>query len=329
MATFTTYDAVGIREELADVIYNISPEETPFISNVGRKSVANTLFEFQTDSLASVDTTNAVIEGASASASDASATATKRMQNYTQISRKVVSISGTEEVVNKAGRNSELSYQLAKKSSELKRDMEAILTRNQAADAGDSSNARNTASLEAWLRTNTNRGSGGTTDGANPTLSGTTSGYPNAAATDASNDALREFTETLLKDVIQSVWTEGGDPSILMVGPTQKQKASTFAGIAAQRYMAPSDAPTTIVGSAEIYISDFGSISIVPNRFQRDRTAFVLDPEYASVNYLRDFEVVDLARVGDSESKLLQCEYGLEVSNEAAHGLIADIDVTA
>jgi len=270
-----------------------------------------------------------VIEGAGATASDASATATKRMQNYTQISRKVVSISGTEEVVNKAGRNSELSYQLAKKSSELKRDMEAILTRNQAADAGDSSNARNTASLEAWLRTNTNRGSGGTTDGANPTLSGTTSGYPNAAATDASNDALREFTETLLKDVISSVWTEGGDPSILMVGPTQKQKASTFAGIAAQRYMAPNDGPTTIIGAADVYVSDFGSIQVVPNRFQRDRSAFVLDPEYASVNYLRDFEVVDLARVGDSEQKLVQVEYGLEISNEAAHGVIADIDVTA
>jgi len=329
MATFTTYDAVGIREELADVIYNISPEETPFISNVGRKSVANTLFEFQTDSLASVDTANAVVEGAGATASDASATATKRMQNYTQISRKVVSISGTEEVVNKAGRNSELSYQLAKKSSELKRDMEAILTRNQAADAGDSSNARNTASLEAWLRTNTSRSTAGTTDGANPTLSGTTSGYPNAAATDASNDGLREFTETLLKDVIQSVWTEGGDPSILMVGPTQKQKASTFTGIASQRYMAPNDGPTTIIGAADIYISDFGSVSIVPNRFQRDRSAFVLDPEYASVNYLRDFEVVDLARVGDSEQKLVQVEYGLEISNEAAHGVIADIDVTA
>ena len=287
------------------------------------------MFEFQTDSLASVDTTNAVIEGAGATASDASATATKRMQNYTQISRKVVSISGTEEVVNKAGRNSELSYQLAKKSSELKRDMEAILTRNQAADAGDSSNARNTASLEAWLRTNTSRSTAGTTDGANPTLSGTTSGYPNAAATDASNDGLREFTETLLKDVIQSVWTEGGDPSILMVGPTQKQKASTFTGIASQRYMAPNDGPTTIIGAADIYISDFGSVSIVPNRFQRDRSAFVLDPEYASVNYLRDFEVVDLARVGDSEQKLVQVEYGLEISNEAAHGVVADIDVTA
>jgi len=327
MATFTTYDAVGIREQLSDTIFSISPEETPFISNIGRGNVANTLFEFQTDSLAAVDTGNAVVEGADAGS--ATQAATKRMQNYTQISNKVLQISGTEEAVNKAGRNSEMAYQLAKKSSELKRDMEAILTRNQAAVAGDASTARTTASLEAWLRTNTNRGSGGTTDGADPTLSGSTSGYPNAAATDASNDALREFTETLLKDVIQSVWTEGGDPSILMVGPTQKQKVSGFAGIAAQRYMAPSDAPTTIVGSADIYISDFGSISIVPNRFQRDRSAFVLDPEYASVQFLRDFEVIDIAKTGDSEKKEIIVEYGLQVSNEAAHGVIADIDVTA
>lgn len=326
MATFTTYDAVGIREQLSDTIFSISPEETPFVSNIGRGNVANTLFEFQTDSLASVDTSNAVVEGADAGS--ATQAATKRMQNYTQISNKVLQISGTEEAVNKAGRNSEMAYQLAKKSSELKRDMEAILTRNQVAAAGDASTARTTGSLEAWLRTNTSRGTG-TTSGANPTLSGTTSGYPNAAATDGSADALREFTETLLKSVIQSVWSEGGDPSILMVGPTQKQKVSTFTGIAAQRYMAPNDAPSTIIGAADVYVSDFGSIQVVPNRFQRDRSAFVLDPEYAAVSFLRDFEVIDIAKTGDSEKKEIIVEYGLEISNEAAHGVIADIDVTA
>ena len=326
MATFTTYDAVGIREQLSDTIFSISPEETPFISNIGRGNVANTLFEWQTDALAAVDTGNAVVEGADAGS--ATQAATKRMQNYTQISNKVLQISGTEEAVNKAGRNSEMAYQLAKKSSELKRDMEAILTRNQVAAAGDSSTARTTGSLEAWLRTNTSRGTG-TTDGADPTLSGTTSGYPNAAATDGSADALREFTETLLKSVIQDVWSEGGDPSILMVGPTQKQKVSTFAGIAAQRYMAPNDGPTTIIGAADVYVSDFGSIQVVPNRFQRDRTAFVLDPEYASVQFLRDFEVIDIAKTGDSEKKEIIVEYVLEISNEAAHGVIADIDVTA
>ena len=325
MATFQTYAAEGIREDLADVIYNISPEETPFISNVGRKAVSNTLFEWQTDSLASATTDNAVVEGADAG--NATQASTARMQNYTQISKKVIQISGTMEAVDKAGRASELAYQTAKKSAELKRDMETILTRNQAASAGSDTEARVTGSLEAWLRTNTNRASG-TTSGADPTLSATTSGFPNAAATDAGAGDLRTFTEALLKDVIQSVWTEGGDPSILMVGPTQKQKASTFTGIAAQRYMAPGDAPSTIIGAADIYVSDFGSVSIVPNRFQRDRSAFVLDPEYAAVGYLRDFEIHDLAKTGDSDKREIIVEYGLEISNEAAHGVIADIDVT-
>jgi hypothetical protein len=250
------------------------------------------------------------------------------MQNYTQISKKVIQISGTMEAVDKAGRASELAYQTAKKSAELKRDMETILTRNQAASAGSDTEARVTGSLEAWLRTNTNRSTGGTTAGGDPTLSATTSGFPNAAATDAGDDDLRTFTEVLLKDVIQSVWTEGGDPSILMVGPTQKQKASTFTGIAAQRYMAPGDAPSTIIGAADVYVSDFGSVSIVPNRFQRDRSAFVLDPEYAAVGYLRDFEIHELAKTGDSDKREIIVEYGLEISNEAAHGVIADIDVT-
>jgi hypothetical protein len=326
MATFQTYAAEGIREDLADVIYNISPEETPFISNVGRKSVSNTLFEWQVDSLASATTDNAVVEGADAGA--ASQSGTLRMQNYTQISKKVMQISGTLDAVDKAGRASELAYQTAKKSAELKRDMETILTRNQAASAGSDTEARVTGSLEAWLRTNTNRSTGGTTDGEDPTLSSTSSGFPNAAATDAGSSDLRTFTEALLKDVIQSVWTEGGDPSILMVGPTQKQKASTFTGIAAQRYMAPGDSPSTIIGAADVYISDFGSVSIVPNRFQRDRSAFVLDPEYAAVGYLRDFEIHDLAKTGDSDKREIIVEYGLEISNEAAHGVIADIDVT-
>jgi hypothetical protein len=326
MATFQTYAAEGIREDLANVIYNISPEETPFISNIGRESVSNTLFEWQTDSLSSATTDNAVVEGADAG--NASQSATLRMQNYSQISKKVIQISGTLEAVDKAGRASEVAYQTAKKSAELKRDMEAILTRNQAASAGNDTVARTTGSLEAWLRTNTNRSTAGSTAGADPTLSATTSGYPNAGATDAGASDLRTFTEALLKDVIQSVWTEGGDPTILMVGPKNKQEASTFTGIAAQRYQAPSDSPSTIIGAADVYVSDFGSVQIVPNRFQRDRSAFVLDPEYAAVCYLRDFEVVDLAKTGDSDKRMIQVEYGLKINNEAAHGVIADLSTT-
>lgn len=321
MATYFTYSSEGIREDLADVIYNIAPEETPFMSNIGRKQVSNTLFEWQEDTLAAAGD-SAIIEGGAAVSTQ---TAPKRMQNYAQLNAKRVTISGTLEAVDKAGRNSELQYELARKSSELKRDMEFALTQNQVAAAGDASTARKTAGLESWLRTNTSRGSGGTTDGADPTLSGTTSGFPNAAPTDASSDAERAFTEALLKTVIQEVWTEGGDPSILMVGASNKQTVSGFAGIAAQRYMAPNDAPSTIIGAADVYVSDFGSVQVVPNRFQRNRTAFVLDPEYAEVGYLRDFEIQELAKTSDAEDRQIIVEFGLQVSNEKAHGVIADL----
>ena len=290
------------------------------MSNIGRKQISNTLFEWQEDTLSAAGD-SAVIEGGAATSTQV---APKRMQNYAQLNAKRVTISGTLEAVDKAGRNSELQYELAKKSSELKRDMEFALTQNQIAVAGDSSTARKTAGLESWLRTNTSRGSGGTTDGADPELSATTSGFPDTAPVDASSDAQRAFTEALLKTIVQEVWTEGGDPSILMVGAANKQTVSTFAGIAEQRYMAP-EGPTTIIGAADVYQSDFGAISVIPNRFQRNRSAFVLDPEYAEVGFLRDFEIQELAKTGDAEDRQIIVEFGLQVSNEKAHGVIADL----
>lgn len=321
MATYFTYSSEGIKENLSDLIYSIAPEETPFMSNIGRRQVSNTLYEWQEDTLSAAGD-SAIIEGGAATSTQ---TAPKRMQNYAQLNAKRVTVSGTLEAVDKAGRNSELQYELARKSSELKRDMEFALTQNQVADAGDASTARKTAGLESWLRTNTSRGSGGTTDGADPELSSTTSGFPDTAPVDASSDAERALTEALLKTIVQEVWTEGGDPSILMVGAANKQVVSGFAGIAAQRYMAPNDAPSTIIGAADVYVSDFGSVQVVPNRFQRNRTAFVLDPEYAEVAFLRDFEVQDLAKTGDAEDRQIVVEFGLQVSNEKAHGVIADL----
>mgnify|MGYP000421591461 CR=1 FL=1 len=321
MATYFTYSSEGIKENLSDLIYSIAPEETPFMSNIGRRQVSNTLYEWQEDTLSAAGD-SAIIEGGAATSTQ---TAPKRMQNYAQLNAKRVTVSGTLEAVDKAGRNSELQYELARKSSELKRDMEFALTQNQIAVAGDSSTARKTAGLESWLRTNTSRGSGGTTDGADPELSATTSGFPDTAPVDASSDAERALTEALLKTIVQEVWTEGGDPSILMVGAANKQVVSGFAGIAAQRYMAPNDAPSTIIGAADVYVSDFGSVQVVPNRFQRNRTAFVLDPEYAEVAFLRDFEVQDLAKTGDAEDRQIVVEFGLQVSNEKAHGVIADL----
>jgi hypothetical protein len=308
--TFLAFNAKGIREELSNVISSISPEETPFQSNVGSESVSNAFFEWQTDSLAATATT-AVISGDDVASFDSTA-ATTRLGNYTHIRRRTMVIEDRLEFVDKAGRDSEVAYQLAKRGKELKRDIEAVLLDNNARVAGNSTTAPETAGLGAWLVTNTNKAG----DGTDPTA---------ADGTDARGDGTqREFTEAMLKDVMQKAWTAGGNPSILMVGPYNKTVASSFAGIAETR-VAGGDAQTTIIGAADVYVSDFGNISFVPNRFQRERDAFLLDPEYAAVCYLRPIQQIELAKTGDAEKRMVISEFGLKVLNEAAHGIIADL----
>lgn len=312
MPTFTAHTAIGQREDLSDVIYNISPTETPLLNTLARGKATAVYHEWQTDSLTAVNTSNAAVEGADASSATLSPTV--RLGNYCQIVQKTIQVSGTLDSVNKAGRKSEKAYQLARASSELKRDIEGILCSNQASSAGSSSVARKLGSVLAWLDSNTSVG----TDGADPTTIGSTT---------RTDGTVREFTETLLKTVIASVYTNGGMPKVLMVGAAGKQKVSTFAGIAQQRYMAPADAPTTIIGAADIYLSDFGSVSVVPNRFMRVRDALVLDPEYAAVAYLRPFATNELAKTGDSEKTQILAELTLEMRNEAAHGGVFDLDM--
>ena len=312
MPTFTAHTAIGLREDLSDVIYNISPTETPLLNTLARAKATAVYHEWQTDSLSAATTANAAVEGADATSATLSPTV--RLGNYTQIVQKTIQVSGTLETVNKAGRKSEKAYQLARASSELKRDIETILCANQARSAGSSSAARNMGSMLAWLKTNVDKAS----NGANPTTIGSTA---------RSDGSTRTFTETLLKNVIKAVYDSGGSPKVLMVGSAGKQKVSSFAGIAAQRYMAPSDGQTTIIGAADVYLSDFGSVSVVPNRFMRARDAFVLDPEYAAVAYLRPFATNELARTGDSDNTQILAELTLEMRNEAAHGLVADLDM--
>ena len=289
--TFTSFDAKGIREELANVISNIAPEETPFTSNVGSENVSNTFFEWQIDDLSAVDTT-AIIDGDDVASFDAT-TATVRVGNYTQIRRRSMIIADNLGFQDLAGRNDEVAYQLAKRGKEIKRDLETIYTGNTARSAGSASAGRVTAGLGAWIATNVNKA----TDGTNPTA---------VDGSDARNDGTqRDFTEAMLKDVMQKAYTEGGNPSILMVGPYNKTVVSGFAGIAAQRYQAPTDGPTTIIGAADVYLSDFGALTVVPNRFSRERDAWCLDTEYASIATLRPIQKVDLARTGDAEKN--QC----------------------
>lgn len=312
--TYVTREGVGIREDLADMIYDISPTDTPFLSAARRGTAKATAHEWQTDALDEADADNAHAEGDDSKAEAAAPTA--RLKNHTQIFKKAVQVSGSFQAVNAAGRRDELSYQLTKRSRELKRDIEARMTGNHASSAAAT---RKSAGVEAWLVTNTDRGADG--DGGGYTAGGTVS-----AATDAADDDRREFTEDQLKAVVQSCWNEGGDPGVIMVGAFNKQKASGFSGIATlYRDTAGSRKPATIMGAADIYVSDFGEHRIVANRFSRDRTALVLDMAYWELAYLRGFRQEKLAKTGDSEKRHIVAELTLCSKNEAASGCVADL----
>ncbi len=305
--TFDTYDSSGEREDLADRIYNISPTEVPFLSMCARGKATGALHEWQTDALEAAVTTNKVVEGDDVDA-DAAA-ATTRLGNYTQLSDKAVSTSSRQDAVSKAGRKSEMAYQAAKRSRALKRDMESVLTQNQVKEAGSSSVASALASLETWIAQNDVFGAGG----ASPTGDGTD------APTDGSQTA---FTEANLKASIQSTWNEGGDPDCLMVGGFNKQAVSGFTG-GSTRFDKSED--KKLVAAVDVYESDFGTIKVVPNRFQRARSAFLLQKDMWAVAYLQPFKLEDLAKTGHSNRKLLSVEFTLEARNEKASGAIRDL----
>jgi len=314
MAAYDRYSAIGAREDLSDVIYDISPTDTPIMSSIGKTKATSVTHEWQTDSLAAATTANALVEGASAS--EGTITPTTRLANLTQIVGKTVMVSGTLLASDLAGRKSEMAYQLAKASAEIKRDIETIITANQGQTAGSSgSSARKLGSLLSYIKTNTSK-NGTSVTGVDPTTLGV------STRTDGTT---RAFTETILKDVIAKVFASGGTPSALFVSPAQKQVVSAFTGLAAQRYQVPTSGQATILAGADLYQSDFGVLQIVPNRFMRTRDALILDPEYAALAYLRPFQTNDIAKVGDADKKQILAELTLEVRNEAAHGGAFDL----
>lgn len=286
--------------------------ETPFYQNCKKGKASAVLEEWQTDALAAASTSNAVIEGDDATL-DAS-TATTRLGNYCQISDKTAVVSGTLEAVNKAGRRRELAYQIAKRVRELKRDCEAILLNNQAKSAGASnSSARTLAGLPSWIATNISEAGDATAatgDGSDTRTDGTQ----------------RAFTEAMLKDVQQQVWDEGGNPTILMVGSYNKQTASTFDG-GATKFDQTED--KKLVAAVDVYVGDFSTLKIVPNRFQRARDAFVLDMDFWEVKYLRPVQSKPLSRTGDSEKVQILKEYTLVSRNEKASGAIYDLTTSS
>ena len=317
MADFKTYTAIGMREDLSNTIYNIAPTETPVVSSIGKTKATATYHEWQTDTLAAASAAG-LVEGADAGAATDSPTV--RVGNYTQIQGKVVHISGTLDTVDKAGRKTETAYQLAKAGQELKRDMEKTVLGNVAKSAGNASTARLLGSIQTWLGTNFVT----MTDGVAPVGSNGTAARTAGATTAA-------FTEAKLKTLVKSCFDNGGNPTMLIVPPTQKQAVSEFAGIAVNRVTASPTKQATIVAAADVYLSDFGMISIVPDRFMTPddgadgEQAILIDPAMVSIATLRPFQSNLLAKTGDSEKHQMIVEYTLQVNNEAASGIVADL----
>jgi len=287
--TRVTYGAVGIREDLSDIIYNIAPEDTPFMSGIGRSTCDNTYFEWQTDTLnGGLD--NRQIEGDNANV--IAVDEPTRVGNYTQISTKAVQSSGTAEAVDFAGRKSTQAYQMAKRAKELKLDMEKMLLElDTAPSAGTAGTARETGSVGAWITSNVTVG------------------------TVVSEDDIR--------DNMEQCWKAGAMPKVLMCDGVVKQAISALSQSVSELRTAANDkSPAFVVAAVDIYVSDFGNLQIVPNRLMPAETAYLLDYEYWDVAYLRPFMTHELARTGDSISQMIVVEYGLRSKNEEANGKI-------
>lgn len=308
-STQSTYATNGIREDLTDVIHNISPTDTPVYTMASKTKATAVKHEWQTDALAAASATNAVLEGDDAT-TDAHV-ATVRLNNYCQISDKVARTTGTVDAVNKAGRGEEMAYQIVKRTKELKRDMEMSICANNAAAAGDATTARELAGIPAWLATNTSAGG----SGADPTGDGTD------ARTDGTQ---RAFTEALLKGVLQSCWDEGGEPDCIVLGSHNKQAFSGFTGRATGG--AEESATTkTVTAAVDVYVSDFGELKAIPSRFSRSRDALILQKDMWKVAMLRPVKQTPLAKTGDSDRRQILAEYTLESCNEKASGIVADL----
>lgn len=313
---YSAYDAsgstgvgLGNREDLSDIVYDISPTDTPLLSALSRAKAKAVLHEWTTHSLAAA-AANEKIEGDDATATAASPKV--RLNNRTAISEKTAAVTGTQQVVDKVGMQDALAEEVGYKLAEMKRDIEYMLHLNQAKVAGDDSTPRKSAGFPSWFGSSSAYSIGGGSG---------------AVATGNGSDAMtngtqRAFTEDLLQNVSQAVYSNGGKPTILDVAPFQKRQASSFAGNVTRHVTADAK---KLINSIDVYEDDFNKLKVVPNRFAAARTALLIDPEYAAVAYLRPFSTTSLAKTGDSEKKQVLVEWTLENRNPLAHGIIADL----
>lgn len=292
MATYTTYDTVGIKEDVSDVITNLTPTKTPFQTLIGSEKTKSRKFEWLEDSLADARE-NAQVEGFEAS--DATLTPPEMRENYTQILEKTFKISETEDAVDQYGRAKETAYQTVKAGKELKRDWElAIIGSDQAGVLSTKGVARRTASATKMVDPSVIE------DGAGAALS-----------------------EAMVLNAAQKGYEEGAEPTYLMIKPTDALKVAGFANAAGRTREIGNE--RKIVNVIDLYVSPFGEYKVILNRFQLPTVAWLLDPEMWSNVTLRPWARTPLAKTGDSNRQMLVGEFGLKNKNFKSSPLISDI----
>lgn len=308
-SAFSSYDAVGNREDLSDIVYNVDPTETPYLSSIPKGKATNTKHEWQTRGLTAASGSNAVIEGDDAT-TDAS-TANTRLDNQCQIADKVALVTGTQEVINKAGATSEMARQMADRMKELKRDVETSLLQNIAKVVGTDTSARVCAGLSTYIKTNISKDAGGTA----------AAGTGADIYTDSSTT--RTLAESHVEEALALAWTNGGQPTKGFLNAFQKRKFASFSGSSSKHI----DGSTKkVVNSVDFYIDPLGTeISLVPCRQMPTDMVYFIDPDYVKFCTLRNFTTSDLAKTGDSMRKQIVVEFTQEVCNEKAHAGVYDL----
>lgn len=305
----------GDREDLIDKIYNTSPTETPVLSAIGRVSATNTYHEWQRDALATANKDNALIDGDDVTL-DAQ-TATERVGNYMQIFAKKPGVSRRANIVKKAGRGSEMAYIKAKSMLEIKRDIEAMIVSANPAVAPTTSVAGKSGGLGVQNNANTEHGVGGST-------AAWASGAPTTAPTAGTG---RAFTEALLKAAVQKTYIASGEvPRMVIMSPNHKGVFSSFSGIAASRFQVGKKEQARIIGGADVYMSDFGELEIVPHYLMAGSTdVHLINTDYLEMAYLDGFRTETLGKSGDSERVLVTADCALAVRAPKSCAKVADL----
>jgi hypothetical protein len=316
---YTTYQAVGNREDLSNAIYNIDPFDTPVMSAIRRRNVKNRLFDWQTEFLPLVNLNNALAEGFLLVNQQAQPTI--RQNNVTQISERDATVSGSQEESDAAGKGSEMAHQMAMASKVLKSDLESMLCSRQPRNDGNDTGptARVTEGFAHWLGRATDR---------NAAVAGAIA--PGTAVTGLPTTATGAFppptavalTEQMLGDAMQKAYTNGASPSLWVVPPGPKRTVSTFTGRSTSQVLV---GKTEVVSTVDVIATDFGRVKCIPSRWIPTDVGLLIDPDYAAVAFFRSFRQYLMARVGDAESRMIVVEWGVEMRNSLAHILFNGI----